>query len=209
MRCSYCKKNESEVEFTPNPRECKPCKKERSHRYYLRVIKPRKELAKMTRLHSVKGNWKPIQLIGEDYPGYFISDQGGIFGQRGNLMRPAPDGGGYPHVIIRNANGTKVVKIHHLVMEAFVGPKPNKMQVNHKDGEKMNNKLSNLEYVSASENMKHSLLIGQSNSKLSVDDMAQIIILRNRRFTFVDIGQLLGVSSQTASRIYRGSEEAE
>lgn len=45
--------------------------------------------------------------------------------------------------------------IHRLVMETFVGPCPDGHQVNHKDGDKTNNHLDNLEYVTPSENQKH------------------------------------------------------
>lgn len=44
---------------------------------------------------------------------------------------------------------------HALVMLAFVGPRPDGAQVNHKDGNKKNNRLSNLEYVTPAENIAH------------------------------------------------------
>jgi hypothetical protein len=53
-------------------------------------------------------------------------------------------------------------RIHVLVAEAFIGPKPPKMDVNHIDGDKTNNRLENLEYVTRSENLKHSWRIGTS-----------------------------------------------
>lgn len=45
--------------------------------------------------------------------------------------------------------------VHRLVMLTFVGPPPENMEVNHKDGIKHNNRWSNLEYVTRLENMRH------------------------------------------------------
>jgi len=49
-------------------------------------------------------------------------------------------------------------------MEAFIGPCPDKIQVNHKDGDKTNNRLDNLEYMTQSENMVHGRGLGLFSS---------------------------------------------
>lgn len=54
----------------------------------------------------------------------------------------------------------KWIPVHRLVMITFVGPVPLGLEINHKDGNKKNNKLENLEYVSRSENKKHAFRIG-------------------------------------------------
>jgi hypothetical protein len=59
----------------------------------------------------------------------------------------------------------KWVCIHRLVMESFVGGCPKGKNVNHKDGDKLNNNLKNLEYVTPSENSKHSFRIGKQCNK--------------------------------------------
>lgn len=51
-------------------------------------------------------------------------------------------------------------KVHHLVAEAVWGPMPEGMQVNHVDGDKLNNNANNLEYVTPTENMQHALRLG-------------------------------------------------
>jgi hypothetical protein len=50
--------------------------------------------------------------------------------------------------------------IHCLVAEAFLGPKAFGMQVNHIDGDKINNCIRNLEYLSPLENSRHAVLYG-------------------------------------------------
>lgn len=63
---------------------------------------------------------------------------------------------GYLSVALCLDNKVKLVKIHRLVAEAFLPNPENKPQVNHKDGNKSNNHVDNLEWVTASENIKHS-----------------------------------------------------
>ena len=64
---------------------------------------------------------------------------------------------GYKKVMIYKDNKCKWVLIHRLVALAFIPNPENKPQVNHKDGNKLNNNVDNLEWVTASENQKHSV----------------------------------------------------
>lgn len=62
-----------------------------------------------------------------------------------------------------NTNGYvicgKGLKVHRLVASAFFGDNPD-MEVNHKDGNKLNNTISNLEWCTHKENIQHSFRIG-------------------------------------------------
>lgn len=61
-------------------------------------------------------------------------------------LKPKVDGKGYVHVILFNQNKRKTIRIHRLVAEMFI-PNPNNYpQVNHKDEDKQNNKVDNLEW---------------------------------------------------------------
>lgn len=64
---------------------------------------------------------------------------------------------GYRRVRIENKCLNKVIRtsIHRLVAEAFISNPDNKPFVNHKDLNKLNNNVNNLEWVTHSENMKH------------------------------------------------------
>lgn len=82
---------------------------------------------------------------------------------------------GYYQVNIKNDDTNKFVNqyIHRLVALAFIKNPENKKQVNHIDGDKSNNNVENLEWVTASENQKHKYyVIGSktSNRKIGMFD---------------------------------------
>lgn len=76
---------------------------------------------------------------------------------RGKLLKPRKHSQGYRSV---SMTGQKQATIHSLVMEAFVGPRPLGTDINHKNGDKADNRLENLEYCSRSQNMTHAVKTG-------------------------------------------------
>ena len=64
-----------------------------------------------------------------------------------------------------NKNLFKRVSIHRLVYETFVGKIPKGMQINHKDGNKNNNHISNLEVVTPKENTAHAWRLGLTKKR--------------------------------------------
>ena len=69
---------------------------------------------------------------------------------------------GYPVVDLYMNGQRQTIPVHRLVANAFVSNPDNKSQVNHIDGNKKNNIADNLEWCTASENMKHSFNTGLS-----------------------------------------------
>ena len=59
----------------------------------------------------------------------------------------------------------KTVKVHRLVAKSYIPNPQNKPEVNHKDGNKQNNHVSNLEWVTSSENGLHSYKLGLSKKE--------------------------------------------
>lgn len=101
---------------------------------------------------------------------YLVSRWGQVFSLISDkVLKPGAHTRGYVQLTLCK-NGRYYNKlVHRLVMEAFVGPCPEGMQVNHKDGDKLNNCLSNLEYVTKSENEKHAHKTGLKNQAGSLN----------------------------------------
>ena len=97
----------------------------------------------------------------EDY--YSISNHGRLRGEKlysdktfpGRILR-TPILAGYPHIVLQDGFRVKGFYVHQLVALAFVGPPPTELhEVNHKDGNKENNRPSNLEWMTTQENIHH------------------------------------------------------
>lgn len=87
---------------------------------------------------------------------YQISDLGRIKNATTNNILKGGISGGYKSIVLKNENIIKNHKIHILVAKTFlVNNDINKIYVNHKDGNKFNNNLNNLEWVTPSENVLH------------------------------------------------------
>lgn len=110
--------------------------------------------------------WAPVA----GYRGvYEVSDAGAVRrvragrGTRAKELVPYSAGAGYLQVGLRTPGSRKKFYVHRLVASAFLGGSPpGKPEVNHKDGDKTNNSVDNLEWVSHSENHKHAYLTGLS-----------------------------------------------
>ena len=99
------------------------------------------------------------------YPDYYIDELGNVYNKNGHKMSPFIDSLGYQQLSLRKNKKVKHVRPHRHIYEAFYGEISNGYQVNHKDGNKANNKLSNLELMTNSENTKHGYDNGLYHSK--------------------------------------------
>ena len=105
----------------------------------------------------MKEIWKDIK----DYEQlYVVSNTGKIKSlarknTNGGILKPSHNKDGYLQVILCKNGKTKCFKCHRLVAEQFIPNLNNKPEVNHIDGNKENNDISNLEWVTTSENVIH------------------------------------------------------
>jgi hypothetical protein len=120
----------------------------------------------------------------------------------------------YYNVILSNKGKRYSMSIHRLVAEHFIPNKDGKPQVNHKDGDKLNNKVNNLEWVTYSENTIHSFSIGLSkgrkgenhhNNKLTYKEVRCIKeLLVEGELKQSEIANKFKISFRTVSAIKRG-----
>jgi len=83
----------------------------------------------------------------------------------GKLLKPAISKTGYPRVLLMFDGIRKNISVHRLVAIAFIENELNKETVNHIDGNKLNNCVSNLEWASVKENNNHARRLGLNVAK--------------------------------------------
>ncbi len=95
--------------------------------------------------------WKSIA----EFPNYDVSSLGNIRNNKTGKQMKLCVKSGYYHVCFVNDSSKKSFKVHRLVALAFIENPEHKMEVNHKDKNKLNNSLSNLEWMTRRENNIH------------------------------------------------------
>lgn len=139
------------------------------------------------------------------YGDYFlISKCGKVFSKRTHkFLKQTISKTGYYTISTRfgGRNGTShYFKVHRLVAETFIDNVNNKQQVNHIDGNKLNNSVDNLEWVTAKENIQHAINTGLTIFKKGLDSP-------NSKLTIVDIVfiQESDLSSRKLAKIFNVS----
>ena len=132
---------------------------------------------------------------------------------KGKVLKPSIGNSGYEQVRLCNDGGCNTKTVHRLVLEVF---KPhvnmNDLQVNHIDGDKLNNHLTNLEWVTARDNILHAHDTGLAdyrgegnpNVKLSSADVLEILQRLDTGELPRDIGLDYGVSKSCIAHINAG-----
>lgn len=96
------------------------------------------------------------------FPKYEVSNCGQVRNKKTqHIKRVNYNKHGYAWVAVcRGAEGVMSVALAPLVAAAFIGPRPKGLQINHMDCDKSNNHVSNLEYMTQSENVQHAYAHG-------------------------------------------------
>ena len=95
--------------------------------------------------------WRVIS----DFPNYSISNFGNVMNVKTNKIMKLCNKAGYYNIGLTSENNKKTFKVHRLVALAFIENLENKLEVNHKDKNKLNNNVSNLEWMTRTENNIH------------------------------------------------------
>lgn len=115
--------------------------------------------------------WRPV--IGYESV-YEVSDKGDVVRiQTGNRLKPSIAKNGYYIVALWNKNKGKSQYIHRIIAETFISNPGNFNTVNHKDGNKLNNDISNLEWCSYGRNNQHAYDTGLKTASQNVVESAR------------------------------------
>lgn len=104
----------------------------------------------------MKEVWEKI----ENFPFYEVSNLGRVRSKRFNktkILKQDTDKNGYKQLNLSRNKVSYKVKVHRIVAETFIENTENKKQVNHINGVKGDNRITNLEWATGSENINHSM----------------------------------------------------
>jgi hypothetical protein len=142
--------------------------------------------------------------------GYFISNKGRIKGIKVEYLSLAKSNAGYLVTGLPSEKGYSWYLVHRAVYETFVGEIPKDMVINHIDGNKLNNYITNLELVTYSQNMIYAFEIGlifgkagetNSQAKLTNEEFLQVCQLLMEGATNEEIGNLFNLNDRYVSLI--------
>lgn len=133
--------------------------------------------------------WKDLIYQSRNYGERFEISTDGKIGNKltGTILKLTVNRQGYLSVCVSlgSKSNLKLLKLHKVIAETFIENTENKPIINHKDGNKLNNSLENLEWCTYKENSQHALKMGLlvvrkgfecSRSKLTRED---VIFIRN------------------------------
>lgn len=152
--------------------------------------------------------WKPV--VG--YEGlYEVSDHGLVKGPKG-IVKPKVGRNGYARTELWRKGERFRPSIHRLVAQTFLPNPEAKPQVNHLDGDRLNNTASNLEWCTAQENMIHAVALrhrygeNASASKLTEREVMAILVLLDKGVPGKWIADVFGVTNAQISHLRLGQQ---
>lgn len=151
-----------------------------------------------------------------DYPEYLVSRTGDVYSTLSTKLtklRPGVKPGGYEFVGLGRSDNRKYEMVHRLVAKTFIPNPRNLPDINHKDANKRNNVVENLEWTTPKDNTRHAYELGilkkGINNPLCVLNEDQVRQIRAAEGKYRDIGKKFGVCAQTVCNVKRRSGYAD
>lgn len=134
-----------------------------------------------------------------EYDNYLISESGHVY-RKGRKLSAWQSKKGYLRVCLSISGKTISRPVHRLVAQTYIPNPENKPEVNHKDTNKTNNSVSNLEWATNEENVEHAIKSGLYNRNLKKEDILKIREL-SKSLTNKRLCEIFGVTSGCISKI--------
>jgi hypothetical protein len=148
------------------------------------------------------------------YEGYLVDEDGNVFSDKYNrrrLLKYSFTKDGYAIITLCKHGISRRIRVNRLVALHFLKPIPGKDQVNHIDGDKLNNNYRNLEWVSCKENIKKAWELGLckkrsgedcARAKLSNLETEQIRLkYKEENITHKELSKIYNVTRQRITSI--------
>lgn len=155
--------------------------------------------------------WKPLNELDDPYIGYKVSSRGRVASYRDyhnhitetrKILKPYLNLDGYLTVSVCNSNHQRIIRrVHRLVANAFFGNHPD-LVVNHIDGNKINNDISNLEFVTPQMNSAHA-----SQNGLYLTKSIKIVETGEEFSSIRECAEAIGVHPSTISHCLSGRDD--
>ena len=156
----------------------------------------------------------------KNYENYEVSNQGRVRNTKNNkILKLAISNKGYERVWLCKNSRHQSFRVHRLVTFAFIGRCPKGKECNHKDGNKRNNNVKNLEWVTSQQNSRHASRNGllekspKTRAKMSIakqgencylskltDEMVRLI-RRSVTISGAELSRMFSVSQVVISNI--------
>ena len=151
---------------------------------------------------------KNMKEIGFD--DYCVTDDGAIYSLKSKkFLNLQYNDNGYVVVTLRKDGKTKTLRVHRLVTLMYLKDTFFEgAHVNHIDGDKTNNCVNNLEWVTREENMCHAYdnnLVISKQKTISDDDLHLICQSLELGSRVVDVAKMFSIEREVVDRIYRGT----
>ena len=143
----------------------------------------------------------------EHYPNYEVDIDGQVRNKStGKQMKWINNGKGYFTVKLYNAQTPKgrLCLVHRLVLATHDVFIPDNCDVNHRDGDKSNNHIHNLEWVTKSQNTRHAHRIGLFKNKLTIEQVKQIKVDLQTESHYATLAKKYNVGRATIWKIANG-----
>lgn len=144
-------------------------------------------------------------VLVEGFDRYYITPSGVII-NRDNYsnVRARLNVNGYVCVLLSTYDRqAKTLRVHRLVAKAFIPNPNNYAQVNHIDGNKTNNHMSNLEWCTPKQNTAHALSSGLRGGYMSEFDKAKYLVEYESGVTIRDIAKRIGRDEKQLASLLR------
>ena len=144
------------------------------------------------------GNIKSLPKVRHNGRGTYI--------QKEKILKPSNTSTGYKKIELCKDGKRKGFKVHRLVAIAFIPNPDNKPEVNHIDGNKINNNIDNLEWVTSSENTIHAYETGLNSNKKDLDEKKIIYMYCELNMTMQEIAKHFNVPIKSIKRRLEDNE---